>query len=160
MALVLVATYWLHLQRLRGSGGEQFARDGWLKNSYFHANTQSLAAFLGSATKALFEYVFANDVFGQLMIIAFLAGLALMLIADGASHGSTPVLAFLLPVVLTAAAGTLMVYPYGGSRHDAFLAVYLALPISVALAYLIRGGTYSPHNRPPACPQLGQFRHA
>ena len=42
-------------------------------------------------------------------------------------------LSLVLSFVLTGGAGVLAIYPYGGSRHDAFLMVFMAAGISIAV---------------------------
>jgi 4-amino-4-deoxy-L-arabinose transferase-like glycosyltransferase len=133
-ALVTVA-YFTHLERLKGNAGELLARDGWLRRSYFHPESQSAWGFMHAATGDLFEYLFANPTLGQWMIYVFLIGIGVILWRNR----RVAVLALLLPVAVTAGAAMLRVYPYGGSRHDAFLTVFLAPAIAVALSFGARG---------------------
>ncbi len=132
-AALLAVAYLTHLRRLQGNQGELLARDGWLKQSYFHPQSQSLWGFLRTATGKLFEYLFANSTLGQFMIFVFLIGIILLLLARGRAT-----LSLVFPLAVTALAGILRIYPYGGSRHDAFLAIFLAPPIGMALAFAAR----------------------
>jgi hypothetical protein len=133
-ALVIVA-YFTHLERLKGNAGELLARDGWLRRSYYHPESQSVLGFLHTATSDLFGYLFANPTLGRWMIYVFLIGIGLILWRNR----RVEVLALILPLAVTAVAAMLRVYPYGGSRHDAFLAVFLAPAIAVALSFAARG---------------------
>ncbi len=141
IVFVLIVAYTTHLRKLRGNIAERFARDGWLRPSYFHPKSQTLSNYLRQATDYLFGYVFANARLGQWMILAFLAGIALILLgqADVTSHRKTPALSLVLPLVVTAAAGIAAIYPYGGSRHDAFLAIFLVAGVSIAISALSFG---------------------
>jgi len=67
-------------------------------------------------------------------------GVALLLWGKGGVPGGRrlPGLALVLPFLFTGAAACLPLYPYGGSRHDAFLAIFLAAGIAVAIAFLAR----------------------
>ncbi len=137
-AFVLIVAYTTHLRTLRGDRAEQFARDRWLRPSYFHPESQSALDYLRSATDNLFGYVFANAQLGEWMIVVFLAGIGLILWGK-AGNRRTPALALVLPLAVTAAAGTLGIYPYGGSRHDAFLAVFVVAGVSIAISALAFG---------------------
>jgi hypothetical protein len=88
-----------------------------------------------TATGDLFEYLFANPRLGRWMFYVFLIGIGVILWRNR----RVAVLGLLLPLAVTAGAAMLRVYPYGGSRHDAFLTVFLAPAIAVALSFAARG---------------------
>ncbi len=135
VAIVLIIAYATQLRKLRNDGAERSARDGWLRASYFHPASQTVLHFLRGATDNLFGYVFANAAVGKWMIFVFLIGIGLILWgkADTAGKRKMPALSLVLPLVVTAAAGTLAIYPYGGSRHDAFLALFVVASVSIAI---------------------------
>jgi hypothetical protein len=141
VAFVLIVAYTTHLHKLRGNGAESFARDGWLRSSYFHPESQTVLHFLRDATDNLFGYVFANAALGKWMIFVFLIGIGVILWGKAGIPGKrkTPALSLVLPLAVTAAAGTVGIYPYGGSRHDAFVAVFVVAGISIAVSALARG---------------------
>ena len=136
-AAICVAAYVTHLYLLRDTQGERFAQDVWLRNSYFHAEDQNAILFLLRSSAAVSAYVFANVSLGLLMAVVFLSGLGLIILGRA---GRTPIAALSLaaPFAVTAAAALLKVYPYGGTRHDAFLAVFLAAGAGVTLSFLAR----------------------
>jgi hypothetical protein len=138
---VLIVAYTTHLHKLRGDKNEKHVRDGWLRQSYFHPESQSAADYLRHATDNLFGYVFANAGLGEWMILVFLAGIGLALWSKAGATGNrkTPALSLVLPLAVTAAAGTMRIYPYGGSRHDAFLALFLVAGVSIAISALAFG---------------------
>jgi 4-amino-4-deoxy-L-arabinose transferase-like glycosyltransferase len=140
-AAVVIVAYFTHLERLKGNAGELLARDGWLRGSYYHPESQSISGFMRTATGDLFGYLFANPTLGRWMIYVFLIGIGLILLGKAGAwqNRRMAVLALLLPLAVTAAAAMLRVYPYGGSRHDAFLAVFLAPAIAVAFSFAARG---------------------
>lgn len=129
--------YVTHLYRLRGSDSERFARDVWLRGSYFHSESQDLSDFLRQSTDALFAYVFANPAVGIWMVYAFFLGIALILWGGAGMprRRRLSVLSLLLPIAATVAAAVAGLYPYGGSRHDAFLAIFIAAAVSVAISF-------------------------
>lgn len=139
--VVLIIGFGTQFYNLRGNTDERFAREVWLREWYFHPESESLLHFLRHGTLNLFRYAFANSGLGPLMLLVFLIGIGLVL----QGKVRTPmdrkwaVLLLVLPFIVTAAAGVLTVYPYGGSRHDAFLLVFMAAGISVALSALARG---------------------
>jgi hypothetical protein len=141
VAFVLIVAYTTHLHKLRGDKNETHARDGWLRSSYFHSESQSAADYLRHATDNLFGYVFANAGLGEWMILVFLAGIGLVLWGKAGATGNrkTPALSLVLPLAVTAAAGTMRIYPYGGSRHDAFLALFLVTGVSIAISAVALG---------------------
>ena len=137
---LLIAAYTTHLHKLRGNEAERMARDGWLRPSYFHPESQTLIDFLWHATGNLFAYVFANKALGAILIIVFLAGIGLILVNKTGVPGNRrmALLSLVMPLVVTATAGALGIYPYGGSRHDAFLAIFVIAGVAVTLAAALR----------------------
>lgn len=132
---ICVIAYVTHLSKLRGSSGEEFARNGWLKESYYHPESQDLFDFLTSATDALFGYVFSEPRVGAWMMAAFVVGAGLL---AARSPGRLRALSLILPLAATASAASMGVYPYGGSRHDVFLGIFVTAGVSVALSAMVR----------------------
>lgn len=139
-AALLILAYVTHLRRLKGNAGELLAQEVWLRGSYYHSGSETVAGFLRVATEALFGYIFANPTVGVLMICVFVAGLGVIAWgkARAAANRRMAALSLILPLPVTAAAAIARFYPYGGSRHDAFLAVFLAPAIAVAIAFAVR----------------------
>ncbi len=138
----LMAVAWAtHLRGLVGSPAELYARQNWLRASYYHPESQGPFDFLSAATGRLFGFVFANARVGTWMVFVFLAGIGLILWGKAGMPGRRriPALSLVLPFVVTAAAGLLAVYPYGGTRHDSFLCVFMAAGASVAVSFAAQG---------------------
>jgi Dolichyl-phosphate-mannose-protein mannosyltransferase len=138
---VLIVGYNTQFRNLRGSADELYARAVWLRAWYFHPESQTLLNFLRRSSLSLFRYAFANYQLGPVMLLIFVIGIVLLLLGKVRIPGNTrsPVLSLVLPFGVTAAAGVLSVYPFGGSRHNAFLLVFMAAGISIALSALVRG---------------------
>jgi len=139
--LVLLVVYVAHLRHLEGTGGERLAQDVWLRPSYYHPGADDPLGFFLQATKRLFGYVFSNDQVGMWMIAVFAIGIALVVWGKGGMP-RTPrlaVLSLLFPILVTAGAAFMSLYPYGGSRHDAFLALFLAAGVAPAISFAARG---------------------
>ncbi len=145
-AAILAVAYVTQLRMLRGDPAEMFARTMYLRGSYFHPENETLAHYLLHATRRLFGYIFAHAALGRRMIIVFAIGLGLIIwggrlwrSGEAPAKRRISVLSLVLPLAVTAAAGTMSIYPYGGSRHDAFLAVFIAAGVSVAISALAGG---------------------
>jgi 4-amino-4-deoxy-L-arabinose transferase-like glycosyltransferase len=135
---LLLVVYVVHLKPLQGTEGEAFAKDVWLRASYYHPDSQNVGTFLVYSTAHLFPYVFASVNVGLFMGLVFLGGLALMFGGGTRKESRLVGLSLCLPLATTAAAGLVSLYPYGGSRHDAFLAVFIAAGVSIAIAWATR----------------------
>jgi hypothetical protein len=147
LVLALLAFQYLtHIRPLRGSGREQFAREGWLQTSYFRAGQEGLLAFVARSTDKLFTYLFSSQVAGLVALSLLVAAVVTLFIrhrprpspvtpdpgprsTDDSSFGLLLVTAFAVSV-LAALAG---LYPFGGSRHCVFLILFAVAGISVLL---------------------------
>src|ERR1700716_2921528 len=79
-ALALVSYFLItHVSRLKKSGMAQEIADTWLRKSIFHPGTNSVAAFIPQQTIRVFTYLFSHGLVGTLVLLAFLAGMALLL---------------------------------------------------------------------------------
>jgi hypothetical protein len=111
--------------------------DTYLHNSYFDPQRHHILLFVFARSASVFQYVLGQAVVGDLLFLIFLAGTVLVLRA--ARLGPMPVpggqLAALLwlPFLINCGAGLLDLYPYGGTRHSIFLAIFAITGISVAV---------------------------
>ncbi len=114
-----------------------------LANSYFHWDKDHLLGFLFARTFGVLQYTFGQLAVGDMAGVLFIAGIVLLLIGkDGAARKRpSPAqlgLFLLLPFVINAAAAIVDLYPYGGTRHSAFLIPFAVAGVSVAIAMLTR----------------------
>ena len=140
-ALALVSYFLItHVSRLKKSGMAQEIADTWLRKSIFHPGTSSVAAFVPRQTIRVFTYLFSHGLVGTLVLLAFLAGMALLLWRKAGPWNSTGPsqrqLALLLglPFVVNCVAAIAGQYPYGGTRHNAVLGLFAISGASIALA--------------------------
>ena len=120
---------------------------GWLANaylsrSYFVPGRVNPISFALGRTIGVFQYTFRQRAIGDLAFIFFVAGLVLVFRRSPASPLlSRRQLGFLLlaPFLLNCAAAFARLYPYGGTRHCAFLVPFAVAGTSVALVQLVRG---------------------
>jgi Dolichyl-phosphate-mannose-protein mannosyltransferase len=115
--------------------------DTYLHNSYFDPQRHHILLFVFTRSASVFQYVLGQAVIGDLLFLLFLA--ATVAVWRTAAVGSIEVpggqLAALLwlPFVINCGAGLLDLYPYGGTRHSIFLAIFAITGISVALFRMV-----------------------
>jgi hypothetical protein len=152
-ALIEVGIFFkTHITLLKRSGLPQEIADTWLRKSIFHSGKDHVVSFLLRNTVRFFCYFLGNEVVGVLGLAAFVIGIFLVFRnsarlessgrggpPDSRGDAGAPVtnlrLLLVLPFVIAALAALGGFYPYGGTRHDVFLAPFVILGISVALSY-------------------------
>jgi hypothetical protein len=131
-ALALV-TYFLvtHVAHLRATGMPREIAETWLRKSIFHPGDHNVAVFASAQTLRVFTYLFSHGLVGTLALLAFLAGMVSLWRTktpwNKNKEGPTPrelALLFSLPFVVNCGAAIAGIYPYGGTRHNAFLAPF------------------------------------
>ncbi|HYX19814.1 MAG TPA: hypothetical protein VFA98_03115, partial [Thermoanaerobaculia bacterium] len=107
--------------KLRGGPLEAEVRSTWLAEAYFRGGgVREAAAFLGRQTLSLVHYVFSAAGPGLVALALWAAALVLL-----ARERRPAWLLLALPPALAAAGGLLALYPYGGTRHDVDVALFL-----------------------------------
>ena len=119
-----------------------------LANSYFHRGRDHLLSFIFARTFGVLQYTFGQLAVGDIAGVLFIYGIALLLnakrievegINDPRAPSSRQLGIFLiLPFMLNCLAAIVDLYPYGGTRHSAFLLPFAVTAVSVALAKLTR----------------------
>jgi hypothetical protein len=141
--VVVLGQLWLlfriHIGPLRKTGLPQDIADTWLRKSIFHPAEDRLIPFLARDTVRLFRYLSGNGVVGVITLLVFIIGIILLFRGNDGPTRLNTVPRFLgtllcLPFFITAGAGVAGVYPFGGSRHDVFLAPFAVAAISIALS--------------------------
>jgi hypothetical protein len=129
VALAL-ASYFLitHVARLRESGMVRGIAETWLRKSIYHAGENHVATFIAAQTLRVFTYTLSHGVGGGLALLAFLVGMVSLARSKTVSTQRRPAprelaLLFGLPFVVNCAAALAGLYPYGATRHNAFLAL-------------------------------------
>ena len=114
-----------HLVLLRQQGLPQQIADTWLRKSIFHPAEESFLIFVGRQTVRLFRYLVGQPAGGGIAMLFFLYGL-FSLFRPGGQKTPGPNRLELSLVLLTPLIATIVtsrIYPYGGTRHDSFLAL-------------------------------------
>jgi Dolichyl-phosphate-mannose-protein mannosyltransferase len=120
-----------------------------LANSYFHPGCDHLLAFIFARTFGVFQYTFGQLAVGDIAGLIFVAGVVLLLTGKDAGDSDALrrrglssrqlVLLLMLPFVINCATAIADLYPYGGTRHSAFLVPFAVAGASLAIARLTRG---------------------
>jgi hypothetical protein len=147
-ALVLaIVLYKTHISKL-GVGESRTVLQGWmseffLRRSYFDSTRDNPVLFVLGHSFGVFQYFFGQLAVGDVAGIAFLAGVVLLLRRKGLPEDRTSSrqlgILLLLPFAIAGGASLAHVYPYGGTRHIAFLIMPGAAGVSVAIACLAAG---------------------
>jgi len=128
-----------HISRLQSSGLPGEIANSWLRDSIFHSGQDHFAAFCTRNTVRLFRYFFSHGTIGVLGLLLFVLAIV-SLLRDKTSHQdprnpTSRQLALLLglPFLITLSTALAGRYPYGGTRHDALLAVFAMAGVSIGL---------------------------
>jgi 4-amino-4-deoxy-L-arabinose transferase-like glycosyltransferase len=150
IALIIYFLF-MHVRVLRAMGMPQEIAETWLRKSIFHHGERNVAAFIAVQTLRVFTYLFSHGFVGTQVLLAFLAGFIALLRSSAAFNktgqapslqknlyaGPTPrELALLLglPFVVNCAAAFAGIYPYGGTRHNVFLAPFAIGGAAIGIA--------------------------
>jgi hypothetical protein len=124
--------YRSHLANLHS--GTSITSQPWLYNSLFHRGQQSLLLFIFARTFGIFQFVFGQLAVGDMAGILFVVGIVWLL----RKPQWTTATLLSLPFLLTCAAAIAGLYPYGGTRHSAFLIPFAIVGVSLGLAWLLK----------------------
>lgn len=137
--------YRVQISRLKGSVLAEQAVMEWLRRSYFHSG-DNLAAFVFGRSFAVFQFVFGQLVLGDIAGLLFIAASIFLVWKKLRSEGSGPSplqLALLLvaPFLVNCTLAVAGKYPYGGTRHCVFLAIFAIAGVSFFVSVATQGRT-------------------
>jgi 4-amino-4-deoxy-L-arabinose transferase-like glycosyltransferase len=139
--------YKTHISKL-GVGQSRTALQGWMSDAYLHRSFfnrthDNPLKFLAGHSFGVFQYFFGQLAVGDLMGLLFIVGVALLLRGKGRAEDRTSSrrlgLFLLLPFAVAGAVSLAHLYPYGGTRHVAFLIMPAVAGVSVAIERLCSG---------------------
>jgi hypothetical protein len=128
-----------------GAGDSRTVFEGWmsehyLSRSYFDPARDNVLKFLVSHTFGVFQYFFGQLAIGDVIGLVFLIGVGLLLCGTGFTQDRSSSrrlgIFLLVPFVIAGGASLAHVYPYGGTRHVAFLIIPGIAGVSMTLARL------------------------
>ncbi|MGB9433545.1 MAG: glycosyltransferase family 39 protein [Candidatus Acidiferrum sp.] len=136
LAMLLGWLYFEHIRRsILSDGGLAIA---YLQPYYYSAARDTPLGFAWRAFYGTFYYAVGARHLTFLLILVFLAGLATLL-TGRTKGGGLMVLLILSPFAVGFAAAVAHVFPFAGSRHQAYLLPFLAAGIAAALLWPKRG---------------------
>jgi len=140
---VCIFLYESQISKLRQSGVPSEIAATWLKGSIFQPGQKNLANFAWSNTLRLFRYFFSHGTIGVIGFALFVFAIVSLILLDKnsepKSHNRELAVLLAAPLVVTFILAIAGVYPYGGTRHDALLAVFAISGISIGLDRLLIG---------------------
>ena len=139
---LIAALYISHISKLKGDYAAGTIQ-GWLANSFFRPGHDNPFLFAIARTGGVFQYVFGQLAVGDIAYVVFIAGVVLLLrrkhaaTKQGATSQQLGIL-LVLPFLMGAGAAIAKIYPYGGTRHSAFLIMFAVAGVSLALAWSVK----------------------
>jgi hypothetical protein len=139
-ALALASYYLItHVAELKRRGMAQGIAETWLRKSIFHPGENHVLVFIAAQTLRVFTYLLSHGVGGALALLAFLVGIISLFKSKKTSGEDRPspreLALFLgLPFVVNCGAALAGLYPYGGTRHNAFLALFALSGVAIGLS--------------------------
>jgi 4-amino-4-deoxy-L-arabinose transferase-like glycosyltransferase len=136
--------YKTHLSKL-DAGDSRTSLQGWmnqfyLQRSYFDRTHDNPVTFIVGHSFGVFQYFFGQLAVGIAVGLLFLVGVTLLLrrqaVASEQISSRRLALFLLLPFAIAAGVSLAHLYPYGGTRHVAFLIIPAVAGVSVAIARL------------------------
>ncbi len=137
---LLLFLYRTHLSQL-GRGESRTVLQGWmsefyLRRSYFEAGRDNPFLFVLGHSFGVFQFIFGQLVVGDIAGLLFLLALGLLWRGSAERTRRHLVLFLVLLFVLACGASLAHVYPYGGTRHSAFLIIPAIAGVSFAISRL------------------------
>jgi len=135
-----------HISKL-GLGQTRTVLQGWmsdvyLQRSYFDSTRDNPALFLLGHAFGVFQYFFGQLAAGDVMGLLFIIGLVFLFRGKGLQQNSGAArrlgVLLLLPFVIIGAVSLAHVYPFGGTRHVAFLIIPGFAGVSLAIVCLAK----------------------
>jgi hypothetical protein len=129
-----------HISIIRHRSLTQDVAESYLRGSLFHPGQENVFLFLARANLRLFHFLFSEGAVSLLGMLLYVTGIVLLLRTGNTSGESRRPSArqlgvlLLLPFLINCAAALVGVYPYGGTRHDSYLAIFAMPAIAVAIA--------------------------
>ncbi len=131
--------YKTHISRIKGTTMAEQAFESWLRKSYYHPGHGGPLVFIVVRSFSLFQYLLGQSVVGDIAGLMFIAGIVVLLWKRVSLLNSGPTIHqlavfLILPFAINCLAGFFDVYPYGGTRHSVFLAMFAIPGISLCVA--------------------------
>jgi len=129
-AVLYLFLYFTQLMRLRGSEAARVMM-GWLAAGYYHPDSETVFGFLTRQTASLFRYLFGSWFAALLVFVVAAAGVFSLVLKRRPSA-----ILLVFPYLLGAVAGLMAVYPFGGTRHSAYILPFAAAAVGAGASAL------------------------
>ncbi|HKS74665.1 MAG TPA: glycosyltransferase family 39 protein [Terriglobales bacterium] len=139
LALSLVAFYVVsHVLPLQQTGFPQTLADSYLRGSIFHRGEDHFLFFILRSNVRVFHYLFSQGAMGGLGLLLFWVGVILLFRGKAPADSRKPVpwqlgVLLVLPFIANCAVALAGAYPYGGTRHNSYLAGFAMSGVAVAV---------------------------
>lgn len=129
-----------HIAVIRHRPLTQDVAESYLRSSLFHPHEENVFVFLGRANLRLFHFLFSQGAISVIGLLLLVIGIVLLFRGKKCATNRGPSSwqlggLLLLPFAINSATAIAGIYPYGGTRHDAYLAIFAMPAIAVALGY-------------------------
>jgi Dolichyl-phosphate-mannose-protein mannosyltransferase len=140
-ALALIAFLFTHhVPLMRARGAWEGIADTYLRRSVLQPGQEHVLGFIARAHLRLFHYLFSQSVVGVLALLLFIAGVVLVFRRRTRSHGNLGPAdwhlgsLFVFALIVNCALGVFRVYPYGGTRHNSYLSIFVFPAVAIAIS--------------------------
>ncbi len=135
---LLVFLYVIQISKLKAGPSAQHMQV-LLANSYFHRGHQHLLGFIFARTFGVFQYTFGQLAVGDIAGLLFIAGVVFLWREKDTIEKPGPSsrqfgLLLAIPFAINAVTAIVDLYPYGGTRHSAFLVPFAVAGVSLGIA--------------------------
>jgi hypothetical protein len=127
----------IYFRQIRHSDVYSAAARAYLTKGYYQAAKSTVPGFLWNGLLDTFSFLFGTvgKACGGFILALFTAGVIALL--AGRTRASRVTGVFVVtPLVLGAIAGLLRVFPFGGTRHEAYLLPFLALGLAAVTVWM------------------------
>jgi hypothetical protein len=137
---IVSVLYVTHISKLEARGAGEWIAESYLRRSIFQLGDDHVFSFVARSNLRLFHYFFCQGAVGVVALILFAVGVAFLLRQRRSADAEVTPAPWLLPILLlfplavNCALAVLRIYPYGGTRHNSYLAIFIFPAISTALA--------------------------
>jgi hypothetical protein len=139
--VAMFAVLWkTHISVIRHRELTQDVAQSYLRESLFHRGQENAVIFLAKANVRVFHFLFSQGAVSALGLLLFVVGIVMLLrTRDPGDRGVCPSarqlgILLLLPFVINCGASFIGIYPYGGTRHDSYLAIFAMPAVAFAVA--------------------------
>lgn len=137
IALAIVAWSLLtHIPHLNQMGMGQGIAETWLRKSIYHPGENNFLLFPLQQTLRVFTYIFSHGLLGAVALIVFVAGIVWLVRQKSQTQRPSPrdlAILIILPLAANCIVAFAGLYPYGGTRHNVYLAPFAIAGIAIGV---------------------------